>query len=105
MGRPPKAAPVFLIILYHISALQAHVLLHPGFGKAIGNSLNCPARGTGCAKTWVSKTWVWPDLGFKGFECLEKQTVTEGRVMALEQGDHPACPWNFPAWQGDVFGQ
>ena len=22
--------------------------------------------------------------------------------MALRQGDHPACPWNFPACQGDV---
>ena len=38
IGAPPKAAPVFLIILYHISALQTQVLLNPGFGKRIDNS-------------------------------------------------------------------
>ena len=62
MGRPPKAAPVFLIILYHISALQTQVLLNPGFGKAIGNSLHFPARGTapkrGFPKPGSGQTWV-----------------------------------------------
>ena len=59
IGAPPKAAPVFLISLYHISALQTQVWLNPGFG------LHFPARGTapkhgfpkpGFGQTWVS--WV-----------------------------------------------
>ena len=41
-GRP--IGSVFLIILYHISVLQAQVLLNPGFGKAIGNSLHFLAK-------------------------------------------------------------
>ena len=53
---------VFLIILYHISALQTQVLLNPGFGKAIGNSLHFPARGTapkhGFPKPGFGQTWV-----------------------------------------------
>ena len=51
-----------LIILDHISALQTQVLLNPGFGKAIGNSLHFPARGTapksGFPKLGSGQTWV-----------------------------------------------
>ena len=65
-GRPSGC--VFLIILYHISALQTQGLLNPGFGKAIGNPLHFPARGTapkcglpepGSGQTWVSGVLNW----------------------------------------------
>ena len=56
IGAPPKAAPVFLISLYHISALQTQVWLNPGFG------LHFPARGTapkhGFPKPGFGQTWV-----------------------------------------------
>ena len=53
-GRP--IGSVFLISLYHISALQTQVWLNPGFG------LHFPARGTapkhGFPKPGFGQTWV-----------------------------------------------